>query len=101
MLRSVVRCRRVDPGTFVGRHHPHEVVENGIDEIGYKSAAMTLDVYADLFEDDLDAVAVAMNDAGVNRRSGLVPTPSPAARLLIGMVGAGRVGSNRPPDPAS
>ena len=26
---------------------------------------MTLDVYADLFEDDLDAVAVAMNDAAV------------------------------------
>lgn len=26
---------------------------------------MTLDVYADLFEDDLDAVAIAMNDAAV------------------------------------
>ena len=26
---------------------------------------MTLDVYADLFEDDLDAVAVAMNEAAV------------------------------------
>lgn len=33
--------------------------------LGHKSAAMTLDVYADLFEDDLDAVAVAMNDAAV------------------------------------
>ena len=33
--------------------------------LGHKSAAMTLDVYADLFEDDLDAVAVAMNEAAV------------------------------------
>jgi integrase len=33
--------------------------------LGHKSAAMTLDVYAALFEDDLDAVAVAMNDAAV------------------------------------
>jgi len=31
--------------------------------LGLASAAMTLDVYADLFEDDLDAVAVAL-DAG-------------------------------------
>jgi hypothetical protein len=33
--------------------------------LGHKSAAMTLDVYADLFEDDLDAVAIAMNEAAV------------------------------------
>ena len=33
--------------------------------LGHKSAAMTLDVYADLFEDDLDAVAAAMNEAAV------------------------------------
>lgn len=31
--------------------------------LGHKSAAMTLDVYADLFDDDLDSVAVAMNRA--------------------------------------
>lgn len=31
--------------------------------LGHKSAAMTLDVYADLFDDDLDAVAKAMNAA--------------------------------------
>ena len=31
--------------------------------LGHKSAAITLDVYADLFEDDLDAVA--MNEAAV------------------------------------
>ena len=37
--------------------------------LGHKSAAMTLDVYADLLEDDLDAVAVAMNDAAVRALS--------------------------------
>jgi len=31
--------------------------------LGHASAAMTLDTYADLFDDDLDAVAVALNDA--------------------------------------
>jgi integrase len=31
--------------------------------LGHASAAMTLDVYADLFDDDLDAVAVALNHA--------------------------------------
>ena len=30
--------------------------------LGHASAAMTLDVYADLFDDDLDAVANALND---------------------------------------
>jgi hypothetical protein len=34
--------------------HPH---------IKHASAAMTLDVYADLFDDDLDAVAVALDHA--------------------------------------
>jgi integrase len=31
--------------------------------LGHSSAAMTLDVYADLFDEDLDAVAVALNHA--------------------------------------
>ncbi|NNC12828.1 site-specific integrase [Planctomonas sp. JC2975] len=31
--------------------------------LGHASAAMTLDVYADLFDDDLDAVAAALNQA--------------------------------------
>jgi integrase len=31
--------------------------------LGHASAAMTLDVYADLFDDDLEAVAVAMSNA--------------------------------------
>lgn len=31
--------------------------------LGHSSAAMTLDVYADLFDDDLDGVSRALNDA--------------------------------------
>ncbi|CAN5180400.1 site-specific integrase [soil metagenome] len=31
--------------------------------LGHASAAMTLDTYADLFDDDLDAVAIALNEA--------------------------------------
>ncbi|MDT0116512.1 hypothetical protein Q9R20_05855 [Microbacterium sp. PRF11] len=31
--------------------------------LGHASAAMTLDTYADLFDDDLDAVAARLNDA--------------------------------------
>ncbi len=31
--------------------------------LGHASAAMTLDVYADLFEDDLDGVSERLNDA--------------------------------------
>lgn len=31
--------------------------------LGHASAAMTLDVYADLFDDDLDTVSVSLNDA--------------------------------------
>jgi len=31
--------------------------------LGHASAAMTLDVYADLFDDDLDAVATALDHA--------------------------------------
>jgi integrase len=33
--------------------------------LGHASAAMTLDVYADLFEDDLDTVAERLNDAAL------------------------------------
>lgn len=32
--------------------------------LGHASAAMTLDVYADLFDDDLDAVGEALSKAG-------------------------------------
>jgi integrase len=34
--------------------------------LGHASAAMTLDVYADLFDDDLDAVAVALNQGATD-----------------------------------
>ena len=30
--------------------------------LGHAKASMTLDVYADLFDDDLDAVGVALDD---------------------------------------
>lgn len=33
--------------------------------LGHASAAMTLDVYSDLFDDDLDAVATALNRGAV------------------------------------
>ena len=36
--------------------------------LGHASAAMTLDIYADLFDDDLEAVAVAL-DAACSRES--------------------------------
>lgn len=38
--------------------------------LGHASAAMTLDTYADLFDDDLDAVAVALNRARVDSSVG-------------------------------
>lgn len=36
--------------------------------LGHASAAMTLDRYADLFEDDLDAVAAALHRARAKQR---------------------------------
>lgn len=42
--------------------------------LGHASAAMTLDTYADLFDDDLDAVAAALDQA---RRSANVATLLP------------------------
>jgi integrase len=45
--------------------------------LGHASAAMTLDVYADLFDDDLDAVAVALDEH--------------AARAVVGRTWADRV----------
>jgi len=38
--------------------------------LGHKSAAMTLDVYADLFDDDLDGVADALEIAAMAVRGG-------------------------------
>lgn len=48
--------------------------------LGHASAAMTLDTYADLFDDDLDAVASALDRAKLN--SAGQPTEHLAARQL-------------------
>lgn len=38
--------------------------------LGHKSAAMTLDTYADLFEDDLGSVAERLNDRVLDESKG-------------------------------
>lgn len=38
--------------------------------LGHASAAMTLDVYADLFEDDLDQVADCLDQAATRENAG-------------------------------
>ena len=38
--------------------------------LGHASAAMTLDIYADLFDDDLEAVATALDAAEITRKCG-------------------------------
>lgn len=43
--------------------------------LGHASAAMTLDVYADLFNDDLDDVAVRLDDAAAAALSDTGPSP--------------------------
>lgn len=43
--------------------------------LGHASAAMTLDVYADLFDDDLDTLATRLDD---HRSSAIVPIPRPS-----------------------
>ncbi|MCN0178244.1 hypothetical protein [Salinispora arenicola] len=46
--------------------------------LGHASAAMTLDVYADLFEDDLDQVADRRDRAAARTQCGLMAS----ARIL-------------------
>ncbi len=53
--------------------------------LGHASASMTLDVYADLFDDDLDGVAVALDTA---RSREVVPIPcpeSPRAPVVVAL----------------
>ena len=38
--------------------------------LGHASAAMTLDIYADLFDDDLEAVATALSEARAREKCG-------------------------------
>jgi len=45
--------------------------------LGHASAAMTLDVYAGLFGDDLDAVADRLDEAAAKARADYLRTPSP------------------------
>jgi hypothetical protein len=59
--------------------------------LGHASAAMTLDIYADLFDDDLEAVATALHDARLRESVGKMwardgeptnrSTSQPASRL--------------------
>ena len=72
--------------------------------LGHSSAAMTLDIHAGLFGDDLDTVAAALLDSHVPqmRHSGEIEAPQggrdDAARpLTCGNVGWGRSGLNRRP----
>jgi len=50
-------------GTPQPRSLPGDLVKAVQRSLGHASAAMTLDTYADLFDDDLDAVAVALDAA--------------------------------------
>ncbi|WP_169583374.1 MULTISPECIES: tyrosine-type recombinase/integrase [Microbacterium] len=47
--------------------------------LGHASAAMTLDVYADLFDDDLDTVSHALDAAARDARDWLPPAPGGGA----------------------
>ncbi|WP_394770468.1 tyrosine-type recombinase/integrase [Lacisediminihabitans sp.] len=47
--------------------------------LGHASASMTLDTYADLFDDDLDGVAVALNDHAMNSNVGKMWARNPGS----------------------
>ena len=49
--------------------------------LGHKSAAMTLDVYADLFDDDLETLATRLDE---HRVAAIVPKPRPRAVSTTG-----------------
>jgi hypothetical protein len=56
--------------------------------LGHASAAMTLDIYADLFDDDLDDVSARLDDA--------------AAKSVVGFLwGMGKSGHKKPPESLS
>ncbi len=72
---AVMRSQAIDPS--IPQLTPHDLrhtaaslaISSGANVkavqrmLGHASAAMTLDTYADLFDDDLDAVAAGLNDA--------------------------------------
>jgi len=81
-LVAVDKCRAADP--MFPRVTPHDMrhtaaslaISAGANVkavqtmLGHKSAALTLDTYADLFPDDLDAVAIALNQAALSTSVG-------------------------------
>lgn len=50
--------------------------------LGHASAAMTLDVYAGLFGDDLDAVADRLDEAATKARADYLRTRDPKSDVL-------------------
>lgn len=82
-VRAVTACQEIDPDFPMGltRHDlRHTAASLAVSAganvkaiqrmLGHASAAMTLDVYADLFEDDLDHVAEVLNDARLSSNVG-------------------------------
>jgi len=51
--------------------------------LGHASAAMTLDVYSDLFDDDLDAVAEALDQRARNTSVGKMWANPASAKTMI------------------
>jgi site-specific recombinase XerC len=51
--------------------------------LGHASAAMTLDIYADLFDDDLEAVATALDQARSRDCGQNVATAGPRGPLAV------------------
>jgi len=80
------RVLRTPDSRFVSGTHPHDLrptaasIATGAGAnpkavqrmLGHASAAMTLDTYADLFEDDPDAVSDRMNQARANALVGFL-----------------------------
>ena len=70
MVRPRVRCGRVERMTIHDLRHTAAslMVKSGANvkavlrQLGHTSAAMTLDVYAALFDEDLDSVGESMNE---------------------------------------
>ena len=52
--------------------------------LGHASAAMTLDVYADLFDDDMDAVAAALDHGATESIVGKVGANAPCSGTKTG-----------------
>jgi hypothetical protein len=71
--------------------------------LGHASAAMTLDVYAGLFADDLDAVADRLDEAARQGDAGLLRTigPSEASETAADEPGTGDSDDDDGPDDAS